>query len=97
MSYLVSDELIEYIARLSKLELNEQEKENAKNDMKGMLEYIDKMKELDTEDIRPMTHVFQVQNVFREDLVTNSDESDRLLDNAPQVQGNMFVVPKTFE
>ena len=45
----------------------------------------------------PMSHVFPVQNVFREDVVTNGDESEQALANAPGEKDNMFVVPKTFD
>ena len=44
-----------------------------------------------------MSHVFPVENVFREDVVTNGDERERLLSNAPQEKDGMFVVPRTFE
>lgn len=48
-----------------------------------MLDYIDKLSELDTTGVEPMSHVFPVQNVFREDVVTNGDESEQTLANAP--------------
>ena len=82
---------------LAKLELSGEEKEAAKRDMGRMLDYIDKLNELDTSGVEPMSHIFPVQNVFREDIVTNGDESDRILRNAPGEKDNMFVVPKTFE
>jgi len=52
---------------------------------------------LDTTGIEPMSHVFPVQNVFREDIVTNKDESEKTLRNAPGQKDNMFMVPRTFE
>ena len=71
MANHISDETIEYVGILAKLELNEEEKEQAKKDMESMLDYIDKLNELDTEGVEPMSHVFPVHNVFREDEVTN--------------------------
>ena len=65
--------------------------------MGRMLDYIDKLGELDTSDVEPMSHVFPVQNVFREDVVINGNERERLLSNAPQEKDGMFVVPRTFE
>ena len=97
MANIISDETIEYVGILAKLELSEEEKEQAKTDMGRMLDYIDKLGELDTSDVEPMSHVFPVQNVFREDVVTNGDEREQLLSNAPQEKDGMFVVPKTFE
>lgn len=97
MANIISDETIEYVGILAKLELSEDEKEQAKKDMGRMLDYIDKLGELDTTGIEPMSHVFSVQNVFREDVVTNGDESEKTLKNAPGEKDNMFMVPKTFD
>ncbi len=97
MANNISDETIEYVGILAKLELFDEEKEQAKSDMGRMLDYIDKLGELDTTDVEPMSHVFSVENVFREDVVTNGDERERLLSNAPQEKDGMFVVPRTFE
>lgn len=97
MANIISDETIEYVGILAKLELSEDEKEQAKKDMGRMLDYIDKLGELDTEGVEPMSHVFPVQNVFREDVVTNSDIREQLLSNAPEQKDGMFAVPRTFE
>lgn len=97
MANVISDETIEYVGILAKLELSDEEKEAAKKDMGRMLDYIDKLGELDTTGVEPMSHVFPVQNVFREDVVTNGDESEKTLTNAPGEKDNMFVVPKAFD
>ncbi len=97
MANQIDDATIEYVGILAKLELSEEEKEQAKKDMGRMLDYIDKLSELDTTDVEPMSHVFPVQNVFREDVVTNGDVSDKTLQNAPKQKDNMFVVPRTVE
>ena len=95
MANIISDETIEYVGILAKLELNEEEKERAKKDMGEMLDYIDKLNELDTEGVEPMSHVFPVNNVFREDVVTNGDGSKATLLNAPSCKDSGFKVPKT--
>ena len=97
MANIISDETIEYVGILAKLELSEEEKEQAKSDMGRMLDYIDKLGELDTTGVEPMSHVFPVQNVFREDVVTNGDTRKELLVNAPEQKDGMFMVPRTFE
>lgn len=97
MANVISDETIEYVGILAKLELSETEKEQAKKDMGRMLDYIDKLGELDTENVEPMSHIFPIQNVFREDVVTNSDTREALLSNAPEQKDSMFMVPRTFE
>ena len=93
----ISDETMEYVSILAKLELSEEEKEKAKQDMERMLDYVDLLKELDTDGITPMSHVFPVSNVFREDVVTNGDEKEAVLKNAPKQKNGMFMVPKTIE
>ncbi|MDD3369580.1 MAG: Asp-tRNA(Asn)/Glu-tRNA(Gln) amidotransferase subunit GatC [Lachnospiraceae bacterium] len=97
MANIISDETIEYVGILAKLELSPEEKEQAKKDMGSMLDYIDKLNELDTTGVEPMSHVFPVQNVFREDVVTNGDGSADALKNAPGMKDNMYKVPKTFD
>lgn len=95
MANIISDETIEYVGILAKLELSEEEKEQAKQDMGKMLDYIDKLNELDTKGVEPMSHVFPVTNVFREDVVTNGDGHEATLANAPSRKEDGFKVPKT--
>jgi aspartyl-tRNA(Asn)/glutamyl-tRNA(Gln) amidotransferase subunit C len=97
MANVISDETIEYVGILAKLELSESEKEDAKKDMASMLDYIDKLGELDTTGVEPMSHVFPVNNVMREDVVTNGDGSSDTLANAPEANEYGFIVPKTVE
>ncbi len=95
MANKISDETIEYVGILAKLELSDEEKEEAKADMEKMLDYIDTLNELDTTGIEPMSHVFPVNNVFREDVVTNGDGREETLVNAPQRKEDSFEVPRT--
>lgn len=95
MANKISDDTIEYVGILAKLELTEQEKEDAKADMEKMLDYIDTLNELDTKGTEPMSHVFPVNNVFREDIVMNGDGSADTLANAPLKKDDSFKVPKT--
>ena len=97
MANIISDETIEYVGILSKLELSDQEKEQAKKDMGRMLDYIDMLNELDTSQVEPMSHVFPAYNVFREDVVVNEDQRDEILVNAPEQKDGQFQVPKTVE
>ena len=97
MANIISDETIEYVGILAKLELSPEEKEQAKKDMGNMLDYIDMLNELDTEGVEPMSHVFTMTNVFREDVVTNGDDRDNMLKNAPECKDGSYKVPKTVE
>lgn len=91
----ITDETIDYVGILAKLELSDEEKEQAKQDMSNMLEYVSKLNELDTDSVEPMSHAFPVSNVFREDVVTNGDGSEDTLANAPAQKNSAFKVPKT--
>ena len=95
MANKISDETIENVGILAKLALSDEEKERAKKDMEEMLDYIDQLNELDTSGVLPMSHSFDVHNVFREDIVTNGDGSSKTLANAPDQKDGGFLVPKT--
>ena len=109
MANVISDETMEYVGILAKLELSpeekeeakmelkDEEKESARQDMQKMLDYVDKLNELDTSKVEPMTHIFEMGNVFREDEVTNGDDRDAMLANAPEVKEGQYKVPKTVE
>ncbi len=97
MANIISDETIEYVGILAKFELSAEEKEQAKKDMGNMLDYIDMLNDLDTEGVEPMSHVFPVDNVFREDVVENGDKREKILANAPEQKDGAFKVPKTVE
>ena len=95
MAVKIDDKIIEYVGILAKLNLSEEEKKKAGEDMSRMLEYIDKLNELDTEGVEPMSHIFPVSNVFREDVAAGGDDRDNILANAPEQKDGAFKVPKT--
>ncbi len=94
---LITDETIKYVAALAKLDLSEEEKEKAKIDLDSILSYMDMMKEIDTDSIEPMSHIYPISNVFRDDIVSNQSNRDILLENAPEKKDGCFKVPKTVE
>ncbi len=93
----ITDETIEYVAALAKLSLSEEEKERAKKDLSDILGYMERMNELDTDSVEPMSHAFPLKNVFREDVVTNGNDRENMLMNAPKKKDGAFMVPKTVE
>ena len=95
MAKTIDDETMENVCILAKLSLTEDEKEKAKEDMQKMLDYVEKLDELDTTGVEPLSHIFGDQNVFREDVVTNGDNSSAMLANAPKAKENQYQVPKT--
>lgn len=97
MQPIISHDTIEYLSILSKLQLSPEEQAQSANDLETMLTYIDKLNELDTTGIEPMSHIFPSNNVFREDIVNNGDEHDKILSNAPAAKAGSFKVPKTIQ
>lgn len=95
MNHNITDDAIEYVGILAKLSLTEAQKETAGKDMAEMLTYIDKMNELDTDGVEPAAQTYGAQNVFREDVVCNGDDSSEILKNAPGLRGNLFQAPCT--
>lgn len=92
----ITDETIEYVGILAQLELSPEEKVQARKDMTDMLNYVNKLNELDTTDVEPMSHTFRVSNVMRDDVVTNGDDQQNMLKNAPERSDDAYIVPKTF-
>lgn len=89
------DETMEYLEILSQISLTEEEKQETAGELKKILAYMEKLEELDTDGVEPMSHVFPVQNVFREDIVEREDQWEVLLENAPQKKEGQYLVPKT--
>ena len=95
MAKIIDDETMENVCILAKLSLSDEAKEQAKQDMQKMLDYVEKLDELDTEGVEPLSHIFCDENVFREDVVTNGDNKDAMLANAPKAKDGQYQVPKT--
>lgn len=95
MAKIIDDETIENVCILAKLSLSDETKEKAKEDMQKMLDYVEKLDELDTDGVEPLSHIFGDQNVFREDVVTSGDNKEAMLANAPKAKEGQYQVPKT--
>ena len=95
MAKIIDDETIENVCILAKLSLTDEAKEKAKQDMQKMLDYVENLDELDTDGVEPLSHIFGDENVFREDVVTNGDNKEATLANAPLRKEDSFEVPKT--
>ena len=93
----VNDELINNLAQLARLEFNDDEKEEIKNDLQKMIAFIDKLNELDTTGIEPLLHMSENVNVLREDEVKGSTSRDEALKNAPVHDNQFFKVPKVIK
>lgn len=93
----INKELITYIEDLSRLKLSSQEEEKAKDDLGRILNYIDKLNELDTTDMEAVSHPFSFTNNFRDDNTRKSSDRSIILENAPVKKDGCFKVPKTVE
>ena len=91
----ITDEVMENVEILAKLELSEEERKKAAEEMEKMLQYVEKLQELDTEDVEPVTCAVTLENVFREDVVINTDRHEQMLANAPVSKEGQYQVPKT--
>jgi len=90
----VSKNDIEYIAKLAKLKFNDEEAIKMQGEMNKILEYVEKLNELDTSDVEPLSHVIDLKNVAREDVANQTLTADDMLKNAPSKTEKFFRVPK---
>ena len=88
---------VEYVAKLARLKLTEQEKDLFTQQLDSILDYMGKLNELDTEKVPPTSHVLPLKNVMREDEVKDSHLQEELLSNAPERDDNFFSVPKIID
>jgi aspartyl-tRNA(Asn)/glutamyl-tRNA(Gln) amidotransferase subunit C len=93
----ISLEQVRHVARLARLELAPDEERRLQIDMSEMLGYVDKLNELDTDNVEPTAQVGDSGTPVREDLVTNHAAADAMLANAPAREGFFFKVPKIIE
>jgi aspartyl-tRNA(Asn)/glutamyl-tRNA(Gln) amidotransferase subunit C len=93
----VNDALVQNLANLARLQFNEQEKEIIKKDLQRMIQFVDKLNELNTEGVEPLLHMTDAINVLREDVVQGSISREEALKNAPDTDGTFFKVPKVIK
>ena len=85
---------VEHIAELARLQLDESELEEYTLQLNKILEYVEKLNELDTENVKPLSHPIEGANIFREDIVQRSVDREDALKNAPSKDEEFFKVPK---
>ena len=93
----ITTEMVDYISQLSRLSLPEEEKAAMTAQLEQIVGYMDVLNTLDTTGVEPMSHVFPVKNVTREDVVEPSQDRGELLANAPVPDGEAFLVPRTVD
>ncbi len=85
------------IASLAKLKFNDEEIEKFTSQFNEILNYMDKLNEIDTENVQPLSHPLDINNVMREDELFNSIETKDALLNAPDKDEQYFKVPKVIK
>jgi aspartyl-tRNA(Asn)/glutamyl-tRNA(Gln) amidotransferase subunit C len=93
----ISRQEVEYVAKLARLNLSEEEAEKYTEQLNAILEFAGKLNELDTSNIEPTSHVLDVYNVMRDDEVRPSVEREKALLNAPEEEDGQFKVPAVME
>jgi aspartyl-tRNA(Asn)/glutamyl-tRNA(Gln) amidotransferase subunit C len=93
----VNDTMVDKIAHLARLKYDDAEKASIKNDLQRMIEFVEKLNELDTTGVEPLLHMSDNVNILREDEVKGSIDRKEALKNAPVKDEEFFKVPKVIK
>lgn len=93
----ITKDLVSYVASLSRIKLDDNEIEEMQDQMTAIVDYMDVLQKLDTTDVEPLSHIFNITNVMRADEVGASSDREDILLNAPDRTDDSFTVPKTVE
>jgi aspartyl-tRNA(Asn)/glutamyl-tRNA(Gln) amidotransferase subunit C len=91
---MIDREQVRKVAHLARLELTEAEEEQFTRELGSILEYVEQLQELDTENVPPTTRAIDVSNITRADQLEPYPDREALLNNAPEQDGDYFKVPK---
>jgi aspartyl-tRNA(Asn)/glutamyl-tRNA(Gln) amidotransferase subunit C len=97
MKNIIDERQVKAVAKLSRLDLTDAEVEVFSRQLSAILEYVEKLNELDTTNVEPLAHCLPISNVFREDQIKESLGVEKTLANAPQRDGEFFKVPKILD
>ena len=97
MAEKIDVEQVRKVAKLARLELNQDEIQEFAGQLSAIIEYVEKINELDTENVEPLAHCLPISNVLREDSVAQSLGTEKALANAPDRDGPFFKVPKILD
>lgn len=93
----ITDEVINHLADLARLSFSAEEKTELKQDLEKMIGFVEKLKEVDTTGVEPLIHITDAENILRDDEVHQTISRQEALLNAPQTDGNFFIVPKVIK
>lgn len=93
----ITKDTVQYVANLSKIKLDEKSTAKMQTELGAILEYMEILNSLNTEGIEPMSHIFSITNVMRDDEISESYDREELLNNAREHTDESFVVPNTID
>ncbi len=88
---------LQHVVKLARIELSAEEEQRIGPQLSEIIQYVEKLNELDADDIEPTAHAVQLTNVLREDQLCPSLSQDDAMRNAPKSSKGLFVVPKIVE
>ncbi len=97
MAKKIGEAQVRHVAKLARLDLTDEEVARFSTQLSAVLGYMEKLNELDTDSVEPLAHCLPIHNIFREDVVTESLDTELALENAPQHFENFFKVPKVLD
>ena len=93
----VDEATVRRIARLARIKITDEEAKGLKGELNGILNWVEQLGEVDTENVEPMTSVVPIKLKMREDVVNDGEKADDVTANAPMSEDDFYVVPKVVE
>jgi aspartyl-tRNA(Asn)/glutamyl-tRNA(Gln) amidotransferase subunit C len=93
----ITDKIVDHIAHLSRLEFEGDKKEAIKKDMNNIISFIEKLQEVNTENVEPLIFMSDEVNVLREDVAEETLTQEQALKNAPKKDSDYFRIPKVLD
>ncbi|MFP4136300.1 MAG: Asp-tRNA(Asn)/Glu-tRNA(Gln) amidotransferase subunit GatC [Candidatus Acetothermia bacterium] len=94
---MIDKETVKHVEDLAELSLTESEREELTDDLAGIIDYVNKLQELDTDEVEPLMHILEVENVLRKDERKTNLPDEEVFKNSPARKGNFFQVPPVID
>ncbi len=94
---MIDEESIHHVEELAELSLTGQERKDLAEDLGRIIDYVNKLQELETEDVEPLRHILEVENVVRKDAKGSTLPHKEVFKNAPVRDRNFFKVPRVID
>lgn len=93
----INRDTVKYTANLARIELSDEELSHFTDQLGRILSYVDKLNTLNVSKFEPTSHVLEIKNVYRDDVVKKSLSAPEVIQNAPSKENNLFKVPKIID